>query len=199
MQILKYTGEAVVDHIQPISEFRILYFKEFPYCYQGNYEYEKEYFLGFSQEKNALVIELLDKGQTIGLSTAMPLVSDADILKDAEAAFVRAGSNPLDYYYLGEVILHPDWRGKGLVKKILQMNEVFALENGFSKMCLSVVIRDEFDPRKPQNYRSSDHVWEKAGYLKKDIFIDYHWPTILEDGSVKELTNPMVFWTKSLR
>lgn len=198
MLLKKYFGNEVIPYIRRISDFRIKYFKEFPYCYEGNYEYEYEYFKGFSQDDKSLVIELSDKEKIIALSTAMPLVSSADILKDAELAFQNVGLNPANYYYLGEIIVDEFSRSQGIAKLVLEKNEEVAKELGFKKMCLSVVVRREDDLRRPANYKSSDSVWEKNGYIKQNIYIDYHWPTILEDGKVEDISNEMVFWTKDI-
>ncbi len=193
-----YYGREVTPHIKRISDFRIKYFKEFPYCYEGNYEYEYEYFKGFSQDTKSLVIELLENQKIIALSTAMPLVSNADILKEAVNEFRKFGFNPEEFYYLGEIIVDKNNRNQGLGKLMLEKNEEVALKLGFKKMCLSVVVREQGDPRRPNNYKSSDSVWAINGYVKQNIFINYHWPTMLADGAVKDIDNKMVFWTKEI-
>jgi hypothetical protein len=35
------------------------------------------------------------------------------------------------------------------------------------------------------------------GYKKSNMRIEYEWPTILENGSVENRANEMVFWIKS--
>lgn len=76
--------------------------------------------------------------------------------------------------------------------------ESLAKNYGYSKICLLTVIRLIDDPRKPTNYIGTDHIWRALGFTPDKQTIDYHWPTILESGEIRDILNPMQFWSKDL-
>jgi GNAT superfamily N-acetyltransferase len=159
--------------------------------------YEEKYLMGFSRDSRA-VLELAhdDSGNLIAVSTALPLLSQADILRDTEEAFKNAGFNPQEYFYIGEVIVAEGYRGQGIAKKMILRQHALAEEWGFKKFCLSTVIRPENDPQKPSNFQKSDPVWESLDYRKNKIIIEYEWPTIQPDRSIIDQKHSMQFWVK---
>ena len=181
-----------------VSQFRIEHFKTYPYLYVGNMDYEAEYIAGFAGDPKSMLVLAKHEGQVVAVSTAMPLVTPADILRDTEKAFKSADRDPKDFYYFGEVIVHPDFRKKGLTRAIYAAQELAAKDMGFSGVCFLTVERDEKDPRKPEGYVSSDVVFRALGYAKLPITINYHWPTIGLDGTVRDIDNPLSFWYRKL-
>lgn len=191
-------GKEMLSYIQTVSEMRIKEFENYPYLYKGNFEYEKNYMTGFANDPKSC-LGIAKNGDTIvGISTGMPLKSDAEILKDAELVYKKADKDPTLYYYFGEFIVHPQFRGQGISKQLAIDMEAFAKNYGFSKICLLTVIRSVNDPRKPTNYIGTDHVWRALGFTTDQQTIDYHSPTILESGEVKDIMNPMQFWSKDI-
>lgn len=193
-----YFGKDVLPHIPIVSKMRILEFENYPYLYIGNEEYEKEYLLGFSKDPHSCLAIARDGEEIVGMATAMPLKSEADILKEAEELFSVSGYRPEDFFYFGEFIVLEKYRGKGIARKLEQDLLNFAKKWNFPKACLSVVVRDENDSRKPVGYISGNSTWTKMGYKEIDLKINYHWPTIQEDGEIKDILNEMVFWIKDI-
>jgi|GEM_PF-357781 len=191
--------DRLSSYLKEIAAFRIKYFREFPYLYEGNFEYEHKYINGFASDSRALLTIVKKDTEIVGVSTALPLVSEADILGDAVKKFVEKGLNPKEYYYYGEVVIKPEHQGQGVAGALMKMQESFAKSLGFEKIALATVVRNTSDERMPKNYVSTDGVWRAAGFKKEDIYIDYEWPTILADNSIKSINNLMVFWTKDLR
>lgn len=191
-------GKAMQNYIQKVSELRIQEFQNYPYLYKGNLEYEKEYMLGFSSDPHSCLGLAKYENEIIGISTGMPLKSEADILKDAENVYHNANRDPCLYYYFGEFIILPQYRGKGIAKHLSLGMESVARKFKYSRICLLTVLRSDDDQRKPTNYKSIDPICYALGFKPDKLSIDYHWPTILENGDVKDVLNPMIFWSKEI-
>ncbi len=187
------------QYLDEISYFRIKYFKEFPYLYEGNYDYEKHYLNGFFVDEKSLLLVIKNKdGQLVAVSTSLPLVSKSDITDGAPELFNKKGLNPKEFFYYGEVIIKPEFRGIGLSSKIFEIQEKYAKTNGYRSIALSTVVRSETDQRKPFNHTPHDKIWTKLGFKKANITTKYNWPTIQGNGQVIDETNIMSYWIKDI-
>ncbi|MBK7963087.1 MAG: GNAT family N-acetyltransferase [Bdellovibrionales bacterium] len=198
LDITYYFGAEILPQIETVSQLRIQEFKNYPYLYVGTKEYEENYLRGFATDpKSCLAIARMD-GEVAGIATAMPLKSDADILKDVEKVFAEAGEQIELYYYFGEFIVLSKYRRLGISMRIEKDLEAIARSQKFSKLCLSTVVREQNDSRRPPDYKATDSVWSKMGFFVTRLKIEYHWPTIQEDGRVVDTINSMRFWEKVL-
>ena len=193
-----FIGNEGAHLIGIVSDMRITYFREFPYMYKGNLEYEKEYISELTSHKKSMIVTASINSKIVGISTALPLTSDADILKEVYNLFEKKSYAPKEIYYYGEVIVLPSYRRKGIANQLYHLHEQQALKWKYKYACLAVVVRDKDDPRKPNQYLSTDIIWPKLGFKKENIYFNYHWPTVLSDGQVKDVQNTMVFWTKKI-
>ncbi|MBN8536984.1 MAG: GNAT family N-acetyltransferase [Deltaproteobacteria bacterium] len=198
-EMITVERNLIENYLNEIAQFRIKYFKSYPYLYVGNLEYEKEYINGYANNSKSLLILALYNGKIIGVSTALPLNSNADILGEAPVLFAKKGLNINEYFYYGEIIVKTEFQGIGIAAKIYDMQESYAKAEGFKKIILATVNRRPNDPRKPSDYFNTDIVWNKLGFKKCNIQINYNWPTITENGSIKDINNPMDFWTKEIK
>jgi GNAT superfamily N-acetyltransferase len=177
----------ISEYTKLIAEFRIKYFRAYPYLYAGVISIEEHYITGFAQDHQSLLAIITKEDVMVGISTALPLNSKADILGSAPILFANNGHKIDQFYYISEVIIRPDYQGQGLAKQTIALQEIFAKKYGYSQFALATVVRDEDDSRKPMGYLGSDLVWEKMGYKKSNMRIEYEWPTILENGSVENV------------
>ena len=199
LKIEVYTGKAISEHISEVAEFRIRYFHDFPYLYAGNLEYESEYLAGYAKDPASILVKIRDEGgKLLGVSTGLPLATDADILEGAVEMFTGAGLVPKDYYYYGEIILDYSIRRRGFSRRVYSLQDAFAQARGFSKVAIATVVRDAGDPRRPADMADADIVWKGLGFAKTGIEFEYHWPTLESDGTVVDRLNPMVYWTREL-
>jgi GNAT superfamily N-acetyltransferase len=173
-------------------------FKEYPYLYEGSLDYEKSYTASYATDEHALLAVAFDDEKIVGISTGIPLNSNALIVKDLKRKFIDAGVDPSTYYYYGEVIILPEYRGQGLTTKLYHIKEVKAQNWGYTAACILTVKRPDNHPLKPAGYRSPDRLWEHLGFRKDPSFeVSYHWETIIDaHGTHKDMENPMEFWRK---
>lgn len=197
-EIKIYVGSNARQYIDLVSQLRITAFKEYPYLYEGNLDYEREYMGGYTADMQAMITIATLDGKIVGVATGIPLVSNSDIVKDAKATFETHHLNPQDYYYYGEVIVMPEYKGNGLAKKLFDAQDEKIKEWGYKHTCILTVMRDENHPQKPIGYKLTDSVWAKMGFFKMALKANYHWPTIKPDQSVVECEHEMQFWQKNL-
>ncbi len=101
-----------------------------------------------------------------------------------------------DYLYIGEGIIHEDFRQNGLFQIMLHQNEQYARELGFVKTTFMTVDRDEDHPARPATYRPLDKLWRYNGYQKletKKTVIP--WKCSI---SQQQEENTLTFWSKAL-
>lgn len=186
----------IEKYIDLVAQWRIEQFREFPYLYQGNSDYERRYLKHYAIDPKATFVIAREHGEIAGVVTGLPLSSESNIVADLK----HLQKNELldEYYYLGEIIIPPRHRGKGLMRNLCEKQEIAVKAWGFKKMCLLTVVREKEHSLIPANYKSSDDKFAHLGYHKTDITTEFHWPTIQADGTVKDIKNPLVMWVKSL-
>lgn len=200
LQFQKIVGKEILDHIDQVAEFRIRYFQDFPYLYVGNLEYEQRYLDGFAQDEKAVLVKISNsKGDLLGISTGLPLVTCSDILKGASDLFESAGHDANNFYYYGEIILDYSLRGKGILRTVYGLQDKYSQGLGFTRVAIATVVREQNDPRKPRNFFDSDVLWRRLGFKRSPIEFSYSWPTIQKCGRVEETQNTMVYWMKELQ
>ena len=193
-----YIGQDSTDYIDTISKLRVDVFKEYPYLYEGELCYEKNYMLGYTTDKQAMIAIARVDGKLAGVSTGIPLISNSEIVVDAKKVFLQEKIEIGDYYYYGEVIVLPEYRGRGLTTKLYAAQNELIKSWGFKHVCILTVVREIDHPLKPVDYKSPEKMWEHLGFFRNKLITDYHWPTIQADKSVKDIKNTLEFWTKQL-
>lgn len=194
-----YVGNESSSYINMVSKLRIDVFREYPYLYEGEEEYERKYIHGYTTDKRAMIAIAKVDNVVAGISTGIPLISESDIVADAKKVFSQANINIGDYYYYGEVIILPQFRGLGIAKMLFSAQDTLIEKWGFKQVCILTVVREHNHPLKPINYKSPDGMWEHLGFFRNKITTNYHWPTIQADNTVRDVTNTLEFWTKHLK
>jgi GNAT superfamily N-acetyltransferase len=194
MKIIRLSGNELTERMPEVAHLRIRVFREFPYLYDGDLEYEKRYLQTYSQSMGSVVVLALDNDQIVGASTAIPMPHETEEVK---APFVAAGYDIDTLFYLGESVLLPEYRGRGIGVAFFENREAHARELGvFTHTCFCAVQRPVDHPSRPADYAPLDAFWQKRGYTKQsDLVAFYSWK---EAGEQHESPKPMVFWMKSL-
>lgn len=196
--IKQVTGAEFEAAIPELARLRIQVFREFPYLYDGTWEYEQKYLCTYSESGAAVAILALDGSRIVGASTGVPMVHETDEFKKP---FVETGYDPTRIFYCGESVLLPAYRGKGIYKAFIRGREAYARacdgELGpFDYCCFCAVERDENHPLRPDDYQPLNAVWRHYGYVKRsDLLTHYRWKDI---DQPEETAKPMAFWLKRL-
>jgi GNAT superfamily N-acetyltransferase len=185
-------GAEVAEFLPDAARLRIAVFREFPYLYEGDEEAEREYLRGYAGCEDSVFVIALAAGRVVGISTGLPLaVADPSFRRPFEDAGLEAGA----WFYFGESVLAPEWRGRGIGHRFFDGREAHARELGFDRTCFCAVERPEDHPLKPAGYRSHDTFWGKRGYVRKPgLQARFAWKQV--DSPEAGVENVLTFWTR---
>jgi len=194
IKIRSFTGAGVKTYIPSIAKLRIEVFKEYPFLYVGDMEYETRYLKKFIQCKEAIAVLIFDGPKIVGASTGLPLEDEG---LEVQKPFLEHNQNPADYFYFGEsVLLHP-YRGRGLGHHFFDLREAHVKHlKRFKYICFCTVMRQKNHPRRPKDHMPLENFWKKRGYAEHpELKCSIAWKDMDDD---EESQKPMVFWTKDL-
>lgn len=193
LKIITLAGNDIAPRLQDLAFLRIQIFKEFPYLYEGDLSYEMKYLKRYVDSSNSRVMLIYDNEKPVGATTSIPLKNEEPAIKDP---FVKHGFDVNDYYYFGESLLLPAYRGQGIYRKFFDFRENAAKEQGCKKAVFMAVIRPDNHPRRPKDYQSLEAVWKHFGYHQlPELQIEYSWKDIDEPAETKKILS---VWEKKL-
>ena len=192
MRSLVLKGVEARAYVEDIGKLRIAVFREFPYLYDGDLEYEKKYLEIYFRSPSALIALIEDQGRIVGMTSAIALSDESPSFK---APFVASGQDIETIMYFGESILLSPLRSQGYGKWFMQVRLAHARAAGFKSVVFCRVVRDRDDPRRPLDYRPLDSFWLGLGFKPLELTTEYHWREI---GEEEESAKTMQFWRLDL-
>jgi GNAT superfamily N-acetyltransferase len=193
----QHLGNAINEVIDEIAKLRMTIFREFPYefpyMYEGSLEYERRYLQTYAQCSEAILVLVYDGNKVIGGVTGMPLS-----LENAETKgpFIENQLDLATVFYLGEILLYPEYRQQGLGKRLETFIVDYAKGLGFKEIALCSVARNATHPQAPAGYYSATEIWPKWGYESRaELVTEFSWQDVGDD---KETKKPMNYFTKSI-
>jgi len=186
------TGEAVGEVLDDLARLRIAVFRDWPYLYDGDAEYEREYLRAY-QSPGAVVVAAYDGDRMVGAATGAPMEDHAE---DFAAAFAGRPERLEEIFYCAESVLLPDWRGQGLGHAFFDGREAQARALGRSFSAFCSVIRPADHPLRPEGYRPLDDFWRKRGYEPlSGVAAEFEWKDIDKTAPTRKT---LQFWMKRL-
>ena len=193
--IQPYTGAKLLQYLPQLARLRIEVFREYPYLYDGDLEYETKYLDTYIRSSGSVVVIAFDGDAVVGASTALPMAHETEAFK---RPFIENGFDPDEVFYLGESVLLQPYRGRGAgVRFFLEREAHAARLGGFRFTAFCAVERSQSDPRRPPDYRPLDDFWRRRGYQKHNqLRTTISWREL---GDTAESPHAMVYWLKALR
>ena len=193
LRIETLTGAALEAALDDVARLRIEVFRAWPYLYDGDLAYEREYLQSYRDSAGAVVVGAFDADRLVGAATGTPLADHAD---DFAAAFAQSTLNMADIFYCAESVLLPAYRGQGAGHGFFDAREAHARELGFAKSAFCSVIRPKEHPLHPTGYTPLDPFWRKRGYRPlPGVVAEFAWKDI---DQPKETTKTLQFWLRDL-
>lgn len=188
-----FRGNELKPYIPELAKLRMTVFREFPYLYEGDLEYETTYLETYCASTDAFMVVLFDGDNVVGAVTGIPLEHETEAFK---RPFMERGYDLSKIMYIGELLLYPEYHGKGFGIGVGVECDKRAREYGASLTAFCAVERPKDHPYAPPRYRGLDALWRKYGYRKQpELMTTYAWKDV---GESSQTEKPMVFWTKQL-
>ena len=194
IDVKTFTGSQVEPHLDAVAALRIAVFRDLPYLYAGDRDYEKKYLATYAQSPESLFVLAFDGDEVIGASTGIPLTDETAAFQQP---FIDRGIALTDVFYFGESVLLKDYRGHGLGHRFFDERENYARQLGrFDRTAFCAVERGADDPRRPEGFRTNDAFWTKRGYQRQDdMFCQLEWQEI---GHDMPSCHKLRFWLRPL-
>ena len=192
LSVFSIAGSEIGPHIETLAKLRISVFREWPYLYDGDLDYERCYLADFARQPDSVLVLACDGDRPVGASTALPMTQAHE---EFQAPFQARGDNLSRVFYLGESVLEAPYRGRGIGHLFFDEREAHAQRVGsFETLTFCAVERPDGHPLKPADYRPLDGFWHKRGYTRHpDLTCTFPWKDIDQDGETDKM---LVFWTR---
>ncbi|MDT8406118.1 MAG: GNAT family N-acetyltransferase [Methylococcales bacterium] len=192
IRVQRYSGQALEQFIADLARLRIQVFRDFPYLYDGDFDYEQKYLKTYIECPESVIVLAFDGDKIIGASTAIPLRYETEEVKKP---FIEHGYNVDEVFYCGESVLDKNYRGRGLGVRFFAEREAHAEQlGGFKHITFCCVERPLDHSRRPADYVPLDQFWNKRGYVKHpELTTHYAWKDLDDSEETPKL---MTFWLK---
>jgi GNAT superfamily N-acetyltransferase len=191
--VRRLARETIQTIFDELARLRISVFRDYPYLYDGDIDYERRYLDTFLASPGAVVIGAFDGERLVGAATGSPL---ADHHPEFAEPFIERGLAVENIFYFGESVLEAAYRGQGVGVRFFEEREKAAEEAGFSRCVFSAVARRADHPARPASYLPLDAFWRNRGYRRiEGMTTGFSWKDI---GDAAETEKAMEYWRKDL-
>lgn len=186
-------GPALEAALEDVARLRITVFRDFPYLYDGDLDYERRYLAPFRTSAGAIVVGAFDGARLVGAATGAPMEDHAG---EFAAAFAGTGLNLSDIFYCAESVLLPEYRGRGIGHRFFDIREAHSAALGRHHVAFCAVQRPADHPARPADYRPLDGFWRRRGYAPlPGVVAHFAWKDL---GEAAESLKPLQFWIRRL-
>lgn len=187
------TGEALTQALDDLAQLRIKVFRSYPYLYDGDPEYERNYLQAYSRGGQTILVGAYDGDTLIGAATGMPMEDHSSEFADALA---RADIAAQEVFYCAESVLLPQYRGRGIGHAFFDARESHARRLGRGHAAFCSVKRPDDHPLRPPDYAPLDPFWRKRGYAPlPGAVAQFRWKDVDQPD---ETDHPLQFWMRRL-
>jgi GNAT superfamily N-acetyltransferase len=194
IELREVAGPEVGPWLTEVARLRMTVFREYPYLYDGDLDYEREYLSTYARSPESLFVLAIDAARVVGASTAVPLAHEVDAFRKP---FRDAGIAESEVFYFGESVLLREYRGHGLGGRFFDAREGRAKALGrFRWTAFCAVVRADGDPRRPAGHRGNETLWQRRGYTRRDgMRARLEWK---ETGADAPVMHDLAFWLRPL-
>ena len=186
-------GPEITARLDDLADLRITVFRDWPYLYDGDRDYERGYLAAYRDNPGAILVAALDGDRIVGAATGSPM---ADHASEFAAAFAVTGIDLARVFYCAESVQLPDYRGQGAGHAFFDLREAHAAALGHDHVAFCAVQRPADHPLRPASYRPLDAFWRKRGYRPlPGVVAEFDWKDIDQPASTSK---PLQFWMRQI-
>lgn len=186
-------GPALHPLLPALAGLRIAVFRDWPYLYEGDEAYERDYLRAYADAPGAAIVVCRDGDAVVGAATCEPMEQAHAPVREA---FRAAGLDPAAFCYFGESVLLAPYRGRGAGVRFFERREAHARALGLARAAFCAVVRDANDPRRPAGHVPLDAFWRRRGYAPQpELIVSFSWKEV---GAAAETPHMLSFWLKDL-
>ncbi len=188
------TGSSLLPFLTELARLRITVFRDWPYLYEGDEAYERQYLATYAHSSSAAVIIARVGGDIIGASTCLSMQEASAAVRQP---FRDRGLDVSRFFYFGESVLIPAFRGRGLGVAFFAAREGHAQAvSGADYTSFCAVQRPAEHPLKPPDAVTLDRFWRKRGYQRcPGLVCQMTW---CDHGDAADSVHDLTFWMKSI-
>lgn len=187
-----YRGAEIAEVIEDLARLRIAVFRDWPYLYDGDLDYERDYLARYAKG-DSIVVAAFEGVDIVGASTGMSLSEHSN---DFGAAFYGSDVDIKNTFYCAESVMIKPHRGRGAGHVFFDRREAHARHLGYTFSTFCSVIRSQDHPARPTGYRPLDPFWRARGYTPLEgVIARFCWRDI---GAAAETEKPLQFWGRTL-
>lgn len=185
-----FRGDEITPWLPDLARLRIAVFRDWPYLYEGDLEYEKDYLAAYARSPGSVFVLAVDEGQVVGASSGVPLADETEAFR---APFTARGIDVAQVFYFGESVLLPPYRGRGIGHAFFDGREAQARALGLRHTAFCAVERTRDDSRLPAGYRPNDGFWARRGYVRQpEMRMRLRWREIGRG----DIEHSLTFWLR---
>ncbi len=185
-------GNEVIPHLQKLIEIRLLFYRDYPYLYDGNIEDETNYFRIYGNSENTLLVMAKKDDVVVGAVIGLPLPESPEENKEA---FQSIEMSPEELFYLGDSIVIRELKTDDVQKQMYDRFETEVKQLGkYRGIVVCEIERDIDDPKKSANNNPYEFAWNKQGFIREpNQVVHFSWREI---GDLENSDHRMIFWSK---
>lgn len=192
VRLLEVAGPDLAPWIPALGGLRIRVFREYPYLYDGDEAYERDYLSVYLRSPRSLAVLALCGDRPVGATTCLPLADEQEAF---QAPFRAAGLDPATFLYLAESVVLPEHRGRGLGREFFARREAHARRLGLKSATFCSVDRPVDHPARPAGWKPLDAFWSGLGYMRRpELRAVFPWKEL---GETQESPKTLTFWTRA--
>lgn len=193
LRVEAITGDDLKVHLGDLARLRIEVFRDYPYLYDGDLNYETHYLGALASSQSAIIAGAFDDDRLVGAATGAPL---SDQAAEITLPFRQRNLDLARHFYFGESVLKRDYRGKGIGVRFFELREAQAKSVGAMFAIFCSVVRAPDHSKRPSGYTPLDEFWRHRGYAPVEgLTCEMSWKEI---GEAEETPKPMQFWQRTL-
>ena len=188
-------GAALGPWLEDVARLRIAVFRDWPYLYDGDLAYEREYLDAYAKSADSVFVLAFDGDRVVGAATGLPLADDSDRVPAPVARRRAIGGRGVLLRRIGAAARVP---GAGHRPSLLRRARGACAVAGSLRAAPRSVrwIAPHDDPRRPAGHRGNEAFWSKRGYVRQPgLTVRLAWREL---GEASPSEKPLTFWTRPL-